>query len=795
MLDPLTSLGLASNIVQIIDFGIRTFCQARELAATGTTLDYEHMEVLLQDSNSIFWDLDAATGALKAGQADNNEPGWEDRLAPRTESDEVTALARRSKEVAEELSALLHDLKFEEDKQDADGRPTKRRRTAVKCVVKGLLKKSEVTELRSKLNDLQQQMILRLSAMQWTSSSSLGRDFGFASSVEHERDTARLAQFEEALPSMLAHVRRGARTENVGEAVASKLQRLMRQAHTLKACQRVLKSLQFSEINNRQEDIVEAHAKTCQWIYEKAGFGYTKWATEKDGKPGSGKSTLIKYLMQQPRTAELLQRWAGRDELIVAYHYFWSAGTTLQKSRLGLLRTLLVHMLQQAPEIVLQLLPERFRKDNHYQTVPPWTQAELTETIKAVGLQNQEGARLCLFVDGLDEYEGEHVDLIDLLSDLAKSSRIKLCLSSRPWNVFTRAYRNRVDGELAVQELTEQDIQIYVREKMLANPVFAAMRLRDPTGCVKLMDEIRAKAEGVFLWVHLVVRSLLRGLGNDDDLETLERRLNTYPDDLDGYFQRMFDRVESVYSEQSARLMLAALSAGRGLPRWAPRCIEVETKSLDYALSLDCHGSSCYGYLIFGPECPALDNDSAAHMCTRPWTQQIALQNESLTRYIDARCADLLEVARERIFFIHRTARDFLKRRVLPSTLQSRAGAGFDIGMSLARLYLAGIKNLSYLDSSFCIPENLLDELRSSEELVQPANLGTYAALFDNLEDSAASTGVVLSLRRPPAVQHLRQTTAPVEPERKGFSTATTETNDLEILFGVVHEVDSALGD
>ncbi|KAK3678826.1 hypothetical protein LTR78_001279 [Recurvomyces mirabilis] len=774
MLDPLTSLGLASNIVQLVDFGIRTFCQARELAATGTTQDYEHMEALLQDSNSIFWDLDAATGE-KVG---NNDPGWEDRLAPLTEGDKVTALARRSKEVAEELSVLLHKLKFEEPNEDA-GRPMKRRRTAVKCVVKGLLKKSEVTELRSKLNDLQQQMILRLSAMQWTSSSSLVRDFGFASNVEHDRDTARLAQFEEALPSMLAHVRRGAKNENIGEAVASKLQRLMRQAHTLKACQRVLESLQFSEINNRQEDIVEAHAKTFQWIYEKAGFGYTKWATEKDGifwitgKPGSGKSTLIKYLMQQPRTTELLQRWAGRDELIVAYHYFWSAGTTLQKSRLGLLRTLLVHMLQQAPEIVLQLLPERFRKDNHYQT---------------------EGARLCLFVDGLDEYEGEHVDLIDLLSDLAKSSRIKLCLSSRPWNVFTRAYRNRVDGELAVQELTEQDIQIYVRDKMLANPVFAAMRLRDPVGCVKLMDEIRAKAEGVFLWVHLVVRSLLRGLGNDDDLETLERRLNAYPDDLDGYFQRMFDRVESVYSKQSARLMLAALSAGRGLPRWAPRCIEVETKSPDYALSIDCHGSSCYGYLIFGPECPAIDNANAAHMCSKPWTHQTPFQNECLTRYIDARCADLLEVTRERIFFIHRTARDFLKRRVLPSTLQSRAGTAFDIGMSLARLYLAGIKNLSSIDSSFYIPEQLLDELRSAEELVQPANLGTYAALFDNLEDSAVSKGMVLSLRRPPAVQHLRQTAAPVAPERLTFA-KTIETNDLEVLFGMVHEVDSALDD
>jgi DNA helicase HerA-like ATPase len=35
------------------------------------------------------------------------------------------------------------------------------------------------------------------------------------------------------------------------------------------------------------------------------------------GKPGSGKSTLMKYLVEDQRTHDLLQKWAGPKKLIV----------------------------------------------------------------------------------------------------------------------------------------------------------------------------------------------------------------------------------------------------------------------------------------------------------------------------------------------------------------------------------------------------------------------------------------------------------------------------------------------
>lgn len=629
-----------------------------------------------------------------------------------------------------------------------------------------------------------------------------------------------LASHDKMLPTMMARVQSSAKTsaETVAvEEFVSKVSGLLSQAHTLQSCQRVLKTLSFAEIHRRQTFVPDAHARTFDWAFENEALGYTNWASKGNGtytyrcslstsplyhvtlletrasrtalmeikgifwitgKPGCGKSTLMKHLSRHPQTMELLRVWAGDNELILAHHYFWIAGTSLQKSRIGLLRTLLVHTLQQSPELVLELLPERFRKGYCHRTIPPWTQEELIETIKAIGKQSKHEARLCIFVDGLDEYEGEHTDLIDLLSTLAENPHIKLCISSRPWNVFTRAYRNRVDGELAVQDLTKLDIETYIKDKMLANSIYTKLQSQYPKECGTLIDKITERAEGVFLWIFLVVRSLLRGLGNDDDLETLTRRLEEYPRDLDGYFQRMFDRIESVYSKQSARLMLASLSAEKALPFWAPRCIEWETKTPDYASSIQVSEDQCFGHLVFGPGCPNLNDVDALHVCHDPWRHHTLQQETDLTRYVDARCADLLELKDKRISFIHRTARDFLRRIVLTTNLTLVAGADYDVSISLARLHQAGLKKL--WNKSF--PMDLVDELRSFETLIKPANMQLYASIFDDLEEQGKMQGQYISLIRPPIVRHLKEVSVMAE---CGFAPSTAdECDDFETLFG-----------
>ena len=68
-------------------------------------------------------------------------------------------------------------------------------------------------------------------------------------------------------------------------------------------------------------------------------------------KPGSGKSTFIKFVAGEPRTRDLLSQWAGMKPVAIASHYFWSAGNSLQKSAEGLLRALLYDMFRQCAKV------------------------------------------------------------------------------------------------------------------------------------------------------------------------------------------------------------------------------------------------------------------------------------------------------------------------------------------------------------------------------------------------------------------------------------------------------------
>ena len=61
------------------------------------------------------------------------------------------------------------------------------------------------------------------------------------------------------------------------------------------------------------------------------------------------------------------------------------------------------------------------------------------------------------------------------------------------------------------------------------------------------------KASGVFLWVVLVVRSLLRGLRNRDTIKDLRKRLEELPFGLAALYTHMLGHVEPLYKEQSSR--------------------------------------------------------------------------------------------------------------------------------------------------------------------------------------------------------------------------------------------------
>lgn len=137
-------------------------------------------------------------------------------------------------------------------------------------------------------------------------------------------------------------------------------------------------------------------------------------------------------------------------------------------------------------------------------------------------------------IDGLDEFEGDHTDPVNWVKDLVAWPHVKVCVSSRPWILFEDAFKTY--PSLAMQDFTFNDIEMYVCDQFASNKGFSSLQTAEPDYAAKLISGITTKASGVFLWVVLVVRSLLSGLASGDRISDLEAGLDSLPSDLESLF-------------------------------------------------------------------------------------------------------------------------------------------------------------------------------------------------------------------------------------------------------------------
>ena len=246
----------------------------------------------------------------------------------------------------------------------------------------------------------------------------------------------------------------------------------------------------------------------------------------------------MKYLYHDRRTQSLLQRWAGSQRLVIASCFFWNPGSSIQKSLTGLLRALLDEILSVCPELAPLASPWRWQSyELGARKRSLWSNRELIDSFQNVGQHSKDKIKLCLFIDGLDEFEGDdtaRTEIIELFKTISQHGHIKVCLSSHPWLIFTDAFEGR--PSLLLQQLTYNDIKSYVQAELEEHHKFRSLRAKYQDGGLQLILGIVGKVEGVFLWVYLVVRSLLEGLRNEDGIKDLRHRLDLMPADFEKYF-------------------------------------------------------------------------------------------------------------------------------------------------------------------------------------------------------------------------------------------------------------------
>ena len=417
--------------------------------------------------------------------------------------------------------------------------------------------------------------------------------------------------------------------------LSSKLEEIKEIAERSVTEYRILESLRYQRMEARQERIIDAHAQTFEWIFDSSSQlphkgNFLEWLTNGNdifwitGKAGSGKSTLMKFLSHHQSSRSALQRWADESELITATFYFWHAGTELQKSQEGLLQSLLHEVFSQCPEIMPQVISRRWELCSRTQyTHGDWTRAELLDAFAQLSNQDTLKKRFCFFIDGLDEYDGDHSEVVDLVQRFARSKDIKVCLSSRPWNVFIRAFGLGSHPKIHLEDLTQQDIKSYVQDTLGGNQLFCQLAEgKDFARCRKLEDSIVRRAQGVFLWVFLVVRSLMEGLTNADRITDLERRLQSLPTDLEAYFRHMLENIEEFYVQQTVQTFHVALQAVEPLSLMTYAMMDELEENPRYAIELPVQQMT---------------------------TTDIESRCQDMKLRINARCKDLLQITRKKV--------------------------------------------------------------------------------------------------------------------------------------------------
>ena len=272
------------------------------------------------------------------------------------------------------------------------------------------------------------------------------------------------------------------------------------------------------------------------------------------GKAGSGKSTLMAYIRSQQHRIEVhLARWAGPTDLVMVYYYFWNPGTEMQKNSQGLLRSLLYQILDQRPELTPLMLETSV--GSKVATGTPanptqmhmWTDRRLMNVLRGFLKRKPLSLSICFFIDGLDEFVDPQETLLDMIRLLVRTPQVKVCVSSRPEQIFRLEFLN--SPQLSLQDFNRRDLEKIVRDKL--KPILLRKFPHEENGVRHLLWAISDRAEGVFLWLDLMAHDMLNGIRNEDGLCELRRRLDNTPGSIDGLFKHMLNKLDKSYQDQA----------------------------------------------------------------------------------------------------------------------------------------------------------------------------------------------------------------------------------------------------
>lgn len=306
--------------------------------------------------------------------------------------------------------------------------------------------------------------------------------------------------------------------------------------------QSCLQSLAFPNMNQRTQNLENPAEGTCSWLFKHEIF--VDWFAHKNqdqscgllwlrGKPGSGKSTLLKE-------ASFRAREKSDSECHVASFFFNAKGDGLEHSPTGMLRSIVHQLCSQNPSLLKALVD--FVQCNRALSggdVTPWEKAELKSFFKKAIVGHDK--RVIIFIDAIDECDSVSTrDVVDFWRDVTKtahSARVQLsvCLSSRHYPAIS------VNNcpEIIMESQNHSDIVEFVKRRL-----DLGMTGKDADHQA-IQKKILEKSGGVFLWVSLVVKDILRKYDEGKGLRLLLKHLDSVPRELEDLFCQLLTAQQS----------------------------------------------------------------------------------------------------------------------------------------------------------------------------------------------------------------------------------------------------------
>lgn len=692
-LEALVAVGLAGNIVQFTHFAQQFLSGTRKLysSTSGATAENLELELIAQTLRQLAESEVLREHAVDAQQGNSVRPSTGRPADPGRDDEDWTKLIHQCKELAVDLLKLLKSFKVESDHK---------RWETVRQSIRIAWKKGDIESMQQRLDRIGNQLHSKIAGRQREQILKQMADFAKTNAALEVNRTKEIQQLRQDVVKFFEEFKSAFQRGDPFSQTWGQFTEAAGHARNLVAESRVLSRLSYLTMEYRHQAISKEHAKTFQWMYQqepsdgKAPTTFVPWLEEEDrglywitGKPGSGKSTLMKFISTHPKTIQHLQSWAGTRKLVTASFYFWSpAKNQLQKSQVGLLRSILYQILRQCPDWILRLFPVA---GNHLGLDSPEASIDAVEDLLCLfrrltelmitpnGELSGDGSRFCFFIDGLDEYDGTPRDIIELVRILRHSTHIKICVASRPWNEFETAFGLNDSSKLYIHDLTKEDIRLYTAETIGNDPTFQQLQQMD-NRCADMVEYIVKTAEGVFLWVFLVVRSLLEGLSNADRIPDLEKRLREFPTDLESYFRSILYSVDERYHEKMMTTFIVTLGARQLLPLFTYWHMDEDVDD-DYVFNLK---------------------------TIVPHGQNREVLFDHMKKRLNARCKGLVEakfydslnigpsasLVAWQVDFLHRTVRDFLALPSMQTLLYSGVSKSYNVDLPICRSILATIK-------------------------------------------------------------------------------------------------------